>query len=220
MVYKSKALSRVQKRQVKAIASKTIVQKAEHKVYEPAAADLTWSSTVSITPLLPTFGTQGSEGYARVGNKITIKSFHCKGMIQITNANAVLRWMVVQYIGSSSSAPTVPPLSGYSNSTATEVQSNMTLFYQRKQDSAAALATNYKVIRDQILPFDNNGATRFIPWEITLKESELKDSVINYQTGAAVYENPVYLMLYSDTATASTPPTLLSFRYRTTFTDQ
>jgi hypothetical protein len=219
MVYKVKALSRVQKRQVKAIAAKTVEVKAEHKVYETAAADLSWSSTVSITALLPTFGTQGVQAYERVGNKVSILSIHGKGMVQLTNANAVLRAMIVQYIGTSSTPPTAPPLSGYSNSLATENQANMTLFYLRKQDSAAAINTNYKVIYDKIMPFDNNGTTRFIPFEFNVKDNNLKDSVINYQTGAAVYENPVYLMLFSDTATASTPPQLLSFRYRTTYTD-
>lgn len=220
MVYKSKALSRVQKRQVKAIAAKTVEVKAENKIYESSAADLAWTSTVSITPLLPTFGTQGVESSMRIGNKINVKSIHMKGVIKIPNANAVLRYMVVQYVGTSTSAPTVPPLKGYSDNTATESQANMTLFYLRKQDSAAAIAANYKVIVDQILYYDNNSTTRYIPFEVNVKEGDFKDALINYQTGATTYENPVYLMLYSDTKSdEASLPSLLQFRYRSTFTD-
>jgi hypothetical protein len=219
MVRKNFALTRVQKKQVRAIASKTVEKKAELKVYQPAAVSYyDWSSTVYIRELKPTSGIQDSLNSGRNGDKIQWKGLSIKGTATPgTNNNAVMRCMIVQYRGTA--VPTAPPLEGYVDATANEVQTNMSLFYLRKQATAASVATDYKVLYDQIVRFDATNNSVYTPFEVKIKESDFKDSIIHYQTATTVHESPVYMFLFSDQAVATTTCQMLWLNIRSTFID-
>jgi hypothetical protein len=224
MARKNFTLTRVQKKQVRAIASKTVEKKAELLVYQPAAVVTTpWIQPVAVQELFPTYGTQGDESSMRTGDRIQWKGLHVKATITPgTDKNAVMRCMIVQYRGSNSSAPTAPPLSGWSTAgpPAADDQINFSLFYLRKRETAAAIALDYKVIYDQIWRFDATNATIFVPLDVNIKESDFRDNNIVYQTGSTVHDSPVYMFIYSDqTDATSTGPKLLNFQYRSSYID-
>lgn len=212
------ALTRVQKKQVRAIAAKTIETKTEQKVYEPgAASNLACDSTVTITQLLPSSGAQGLLSKDRVGDKIHWKSLSLKGKwAPTTNTAMVMRIMIVQYRGSSLAAPTAPPLTGYTDATATGVLDNMTCFYQRKQGGTANPNVDYKILYDAQRHFDANNSSPIVPWEIRLSEKNFMNSQIVYTTGSAVHDDPIYMFTFSNDASLGQ---IQSFRYRSVFTD-
>lgn len=217
MGFKSKHLSRLEKKEVKAIASSVIVQKAERKIYNPAAADLNLQRTVASAVIIPGGLSAGTSDSGRIGNKIQVQSINIKGTLQPgSDTDAVFRIMLVQWEGESyaSTGLSSPPLDDFVTPLGTI--DNMNLWYLRRRDSDAANTRKYKVLYDQTWYFDNHTSGAQRPFELTLPGSKLANKgVVSFSTETTTnYDNPIYMYGFGTDDVAK-----LRFRYRSLYTD-
>jgi len=217
MVLKSKHLSRLEKKEVKAIANSVIVQKAERKIYNPAAADLTLQRSVASVYLIPGGLAQGLTEIGRIGNKVQVQNINIKGTLQPgSDTDAVFRILVVQWQGESyaSSGLSNPPLDDFVASLGTV--DNMNLWYLRKQDSDAANTRKYKVLYDQTWYFDNHTSGAQRPFELVLDGKRLANKGVFTYSGETTtnYDNPIVMYGFGTDNVAN-----LRFRYKSTYTD-